>query len=362
MEVDTKGPEGAVIDGAADTTPALDYDQLIAPAGLSDSNKPPAAPSGASKAPVTDEGKGNAGTDAGKKADAVQAGQPQLREQLSAALEKRYGSKMELPEGLDMDKVLDVLEPMFKPKMHPEVQRLQAAMDKGMKAEDFYRSYNALEQRLAMEPAQLYREHLKEKYGKSETNPDGLDEAGIERIFKVKEQSGDVELEAVKLKQDLRAEKLKQDQEAAKFGQDNRVDFTDPQVVREFEEGVAACMDRAIGKETSLYGLDLSKAGNKDILTSQVKNMLRPDPKTGVSSFTRDMQSNDNVVRMALLWDMAKAGAISRQMTQVKEGVKKSYMDGLDPKPPAKGGNQKVDGSVDLDALVRPAALVDGKP
>ena len=348
-------------EGGTPDQPEIDYGRLSSPSGTSENDTDEDYTSDDDENDTDDnsensEDQPDKGKAAGQEKSEESEGSSSFRENLQAKLRERYGADIEVPETITEDNYIEFVQQAALSNLHPEARRLQAAIEAGQNPEEFFRSYGNIEARLKMSDTDLMRMAYKEQYGKSEENPDGWDDDQLEVALKKSDDNGRLMIEAQEYRKQLRMNLAKRKEEGASYGQPKRKDFSDPKVQTEFKELVRKGVSPLL-KEKTLYGLDIGKPEVRNQLTERVEYLLRPDPNTGISPTVKLLQSNDGLIRAAILLDMAEKGAISATVQRRVEQVKKKYLDELDVNPPKGSGGQARDGGIDLELLGSPAQV-----
>ena len=344
----------------------LDLDALTAPSSFQDekgnsyTNRSLDAPAKATDKVEEAEGKGKTPAETTTPAANIDA-DTQFRAQLQAQLRAKHGDSIEVPNDVTRENYLDYVAKVSQPKLHPEALRLQQALEKGAKPEEYFQNYGALDARIRMGDTDLMRLHIKEKFGKSEENPDGWDDEKIEAALQAKERAGTLMFDAEEQRSQRRQQKAQQQAEVDSYGQPPAPpDMNDPKVYNAFKQDLTAAFND-ITKDGKLYGLELGKAEDKVALLARAEELLKPDA-TGLSPTVKLLQSNNGILKAALLLDMAEKGQINAQITKRVEQVKNTILGELDQNPPASAGNpNREDGALDLEALSRPAPMMDGQ-
>ena len=279
-------------------------------------------------------------------------------------LEKEFGKSVTLPADATDESALEFYKAQHGPKkLHPEVARFEAALNAGLKPEDYFKAYSALDDRLNMDDHSLVKTHLKDLNGKSEAKPKGWDDATIDGMVKSMENGGTLPLKALEVRNALEASKAQRQKDAEQYATAGRPNMADPAVIAEFEQNVTASVD-AMSKagDGKLYGLDLTAQGGKEAIAGFLKTYVKVDPKTGLSPFTSELQSNDEFLKAALLYNMAKKGAIKGMVAATSEKTKAAYLKSLGLTPPKGGGNSAgSSAAADFAAFMEPSGLTERK-
>ena len=273
------------------------------------------------------------------------------------------GLKVEVPADIKPEGLADFLAPLLAPKLAPEALELQQAIASGLTVDQYYEQRSAPDRLIAMSDEDLYTTAIKQKYGKSETNPQGWEDEKIQQYIDAKKSNGDLIMLAEDIRIKLREDKAKYTKEmqerAASYGTATESpvqDFNDPKVVEQFTQAVSQASNDIV-KEGKLFGLDLGKVEDTKGLNDRIQQLLKPDPKTGKSITDSRIEGNNNYVKMALLLDLAETGKLAKFLDKQGSDFVKSLMTGLELVPGGASGASNVDpNKVDLNRLLRPAS------
>lgn len=330
------------------------YSALVEPSGFHDGGE------------STDDGNGEddddpaEGKGGGSDDDATKSA-AQFRQTLESSLTKRFGREIKVPETVTLETADEFLVGLVEQSLHPEVRRFQAALAQGKKPADYFAEINQNDRLIAMTDSELVSHALRSKYGRSEANPSGWDDDKIARHVKAMEATPEqMELQAEQIRDGLRKEKADREKELEKYSPRQKVDYASTEFITGFTKEAQSAMANVVKEaDGDFYGIDLSKEGAVDVLTKRAIELIKPDPKTGISQFDADLQSNDAVIKMALLWDMAKRGRLRAYVNQEKQKAKADVLDRLDLTPRTVKGGQRKDGALDLDLAARPSGFKD---
>lgn len=349
----------------------IDYAKLAQPAGFTDTegkgpttqevaSTPAAKP--AAQAP-TDGGEGKTRKEEGADAAAKVVDTPDFRTKLQAQLTAKFGAEVKVPDTVTEENYLDFVRDVSLGTLHPEAVRLQRAIEQGVKSEDYFKGYGAIDSQLALSDKDLLRMALKETYGQTAERQDGLTDEVIDSRISALEQSGELAFKAFEMRNELKAEKAKRAKEVESYSspakREPAPDFDDPKVLQAFKAELNTSIEPIL-KEGKLYGLDLGNPEDRTKLTERVGALLRPDKKTGLSAFEASLQTNEGMIRAAILFDMAQKGVIGAQIAQRGEQVKNKYLNELGLTPPASPAGNVVKGDeIDFAKLSAPAGFID---
>jgi hypothetical protein len=311
-----------------------------------------------------DEGEGEGGSDEGKGGDELDEATKsaaQFRQTLQSSLTKRFGREVKVPETVTLETADEFLVGLVEESLHPEVRRFQAALAQGKKPADYFSEINHSDRLIAMNDQELVAHALRSKYGRSEANPSGWDDDKITRHVKAMEATPEqMELQAEQIREGLRKEKAEREKELERYSPRQRVDYGSAEFIAGFTKEAQSAMENVVKEaDGDFYGIDLSKDGAVSVLTKRAIELIKPNPKTGISEFDADLQSNDAVIKMALLWDMAKRGRLRAYVNQEKQKAKADILDRLDLTPRAAKGGQRKETAIDLELASRPSGFRD---
>lgn len=276
-------------------------------------------------------------------------------EQLKANLEKGGGS-LEIPEDLNEENYMEYLDDVLtqlkggaekETKMHPELAKLQKAIDDGLEFEKAIETYKGSTDWRKLNDEELMSAHLKQNY------PDATPEK-IKGILNKLDASGVLELEVAKIRQDYTS---KEQTAVANATAENQKKFNDH--VADINTKRDTQINEAISaleKIDNVYGLPLSKA-EKDEFIPFFKKVVTPD-ETKVSPLLRYMQSNENVLKVAMMMFKGE-DKIKAELTKAKENGKDIVLNKLNPSPTSvpKAGTGGGGTTIDMDALMAPERI-----
>jgi len=220
------------------------------------------------------EGKGD--SDASTKGGKQASGLPWAAS-LQGLLREKYGAEVTLPVKGTPEEVLEAIEEIYSPNLHPEVARIQDYVEKGGKVEDYLNQRAQTDRLLAIEDDKaLMFELYKNQYGKSAQRPRGLDDEKIKDVLSKKEAAGALVIEALQAREALEKQKGQVEQENAAYARKGAIDPKDPKEVQRLQSSIEKNV-REVAKGGKLHGLDLSKAGTTDDLVRLAKHYFTPD-------------------------------------------------------------------------------------
>ena len=269
-----------------------------------------------------EDGEGKAGT-------SVNIGQ--LVTQQARAL---LGKDIKLPKDINRDNLVERLVGLGRQTLHPEALRLQAAIDQGLKPQEFYQQYSEYDRLLAQDDRTLVKYAFEQKFGKNDNRPDGWDEEKIKaKLDRMDEDQ--IEETAFGIRENIRGAKAKRDQELESYAGGNKPDYSSPEFQERFNKRFDEGFDGGIGEERGLYGLKFTSDKVLNAAKSRLRDMLTPDPEKGIDEFTELMRDQDNLMRAALLFSLAETGALKLEVQKVDANTRKAVGKVL-----AKGGKK----------------------
>jgi hypothetical protein len=266
-----------------------------------------------------------------------------LKEILQAQIAKT-GKVVELPDDINDDNFAEKLLELGRQGLHPEVIRLQEAIEAGQTPEQYFESFSALDRAIALPDKELVRRNLLATKGKSEANPDGWDE---EKITKRIERMGELELEdkAEEVRDYLKQQRNERRQSMQAGGR-QAPDPSTPEFRKAFDSSFSAVFDDVM-KDPDIYGLKLADPGKQKALKNRMGTVLYPDAKTRQNQFVEALQNPKEAMKMAMLWDMARSGALRLGVGKNQADTKRQVSDLLAKKrvstSSSRAGNEQPD-------------------
>lgn len=268
----------------------------------------------------------------------------------------RYGETVPVPEDLTQENLFDKVEQLSNQNISPEARRLNDLLQNGGSIDDYIEERGQFDRLINMSDEELIAADLRNRYGKSADRPNGWDEDKINKSLEAKKSRPD---ELAEKAQDIRelaqSAKAKRDQEMAAYGKPQAVDFNDPKVIARFdkaiEEGVAD-----IVKDGNLYGITLSK-DELSTLPLHMKKLMMADPETGIAPGVKNLYNGKDLMKAALLLDLAEKGRIRLAVSEGKEGAKRTFLDLLDSKPNEQTSAESTGAIPDINKLAAPSQL-----
>lgn len=219
---------------------------------------------------------------------------------------------------------------------------------------------------LAKPDKELVSLALRQQYGKSDQNPDGLSDDDISAEVDKLEQQGQLKFRAVELKKGLRQQKTQIEQERATYTSrtaPKEVDTSTAEGLQEFRETVRTEVPKVI-KEGKFYGIDMGQAFGADDMNSFVERLLLPDSKTGQSYLQTKLNGNNGMIEAAILFKMADEGVLGSIVQARVNEFKKKVLGGLEQTPPAAGAPASAQGplTIDYSRLRASEQIIDKEP
>lgn len=369
----------------APATEALDLDMLSQPAGFDDGGNvpltrtkpapetpaatptnpaPAAATPPATEPATTPAAQGNAPAVKEPVTPASAAAASDIRADLQARLTTKFGADFKLPEAVNKDNFDDYLIGLGRATLHPEAARLQSAIEKGLKPEDYYAQRGHLDAQLKLDDKTLVHQHYKGKYGKSDARPQGLEDAKIDELVQRKEERGDLMLEAIELREVLQKQKEEQAQKELDWSQgrseDKIPDFADPVVRKQFRADLEQEANAVLVDNGKALGIDLSKPEVKAKYMEHLEGLFVPD-KTGASITVQRIRANGGMLKVGILLDMLESGALDARVQQQANSVHEMYIKELSLRPPTSSGQAPArEGEIDINRASRPSQFFEG--
>lgn len=330
--------------GIPDGLPNLDGDQGGSgsePNGGNSSADPNLNGDGNNPNPNNDPGQGQQGNQGSASGDYWM----KPFEQLKAA-----NPEWDIPDGINEQNYLEVLQGVLTPKieLHPEIQKLQEAINAGTSFESLVERFNQQTDSLKMDDRQLLENDYKRNY------KDWSDDKVKEVLDKL-DNAGMLEIEAGKLRNRINEERS-QLAENARIQNEQAYKQQSEQISQERNKQISESLD-IINKAENIYGLEFSQA-EKQEFGQYFAKMVTPD-ETGMAPMMQALQSNDTLVKIAAMLFKGDE-KIRAALTAAKESGKQAVLGKLDPSPqtPQKGGSQSDPTKIDYDALSAPERII----
>lgn len=254
----------------------------------------------------------------------------------------------QIPEGLNEENYLETLQEVLQPQLHPEVAKIQKAINEGIDFNQAITHYNSMNDVASMSDRDLLQNNLKQTFK-------DWDESKINEVLNKMENSGTLEIEAGKLRNSIKEQQQTALDTMSKEAQAQR-EADLKQIGEQRTKAINESLE-FINKADNVYGLPLSQA-EKAEFGEYFSKLVTPD-STGTAPMFQMLQSNETLVKVAaMLW---KGDAkIRAALTEAKESGKNAVLGKLDNKPQSvqRGGNAPDPMQVDFDALSAPERLM----
>ena len=313
------------------TTQITDADALSALGATEGLRTEPLATPDANPAPAAQGGTERKGADTPPAAPATLQTPASLAAQLrELALAEHPG--LVLPEGDDAKTVFQALRSNLTPQLHPEALRIQNALSSGKTLEQYYEERAAPQRMLAMSNEDLVREHMMQTMGKTDANPNGvLSPEEINESVQAMKSSGNLAIEAGRLKMAIQQDIQKRATEDAQQAQGARPDLKDPQVLQKMHT-IVQTQATALLKDDQFFGISASTADGKAAIQERAKALFTPNDQ-GVTPFHEMV--NTKPVKMALALDLLESGGFDARVRQERKEVSDSWKKFLGQVPPS---------------------------
>jgi hypothetical protein len=261
---------------------------------------------------------------------------------------KAANPEWEIPQGLNEENYLQTLQEIFTPELHPEVVKIQEAIDKGVTFDQVVEAYKGGNDMSKMTDREMMDQHFKNSYK-------DWDDAKIKEVLDKMENSGYLEIEAGRLRKEINEQQSSALDNMTKTFEQQR----SQEVARINDERSKQINEslNIINKANDVYGLPLSQS-EKVEFSEYFAKLVTPD-ETGMAPMFRELQSNETLVKVAaMLWK--GDSKIRAALTSAKESGKASVLDKLDKTPNnvQRGGGNQDPTQVDFDALSAPERLM----
>lgn len=260
---------------------------------------------------------------------------------------KAANPEWEIPQGLNEENYLQTLQDIFTPELHPEVVKMQEALDKGLTFDKVIEAYKGGNDMSKLTDREIMDQHFKNSY------KDWGDDK-IKEVLDKMENSGYLELEAGRLRKEINEQQSSALDNMTKSFEQQRTQEV-ARINEERTKQINQSLD-IINKANDVYGLPLSQA-EKTEFSEYFAKLVTPD-ETGMAPMFRELQSNETLVKVAaMLWK--GDSKIRAALTSAKEAGKAAVLDKLDKTPNnvQRGGSNQDPTQVDFDALSAPERL-----
>lgn len=273
-------------------------------------------------------------------------------------IKKKYEDfGVEMPNDITEENFVDKIDELYasnvnRPELHPEVQKFQEAVSKGVNPDEYLKALRGINEVLEMPAEQLVRTSLKQNFGKSEKRPNGWDDEKIETTIKKMESSGFLEIEAEKIRTSYETSKQNASQEMIRQAEARR---------NEQMQHMNAARDNSIkssldyfNKLENINGIPVSQSEKLEF-SDQFRYLVTPDEKKGISPLLEMLQSDETLVKVAYFLSKGDA-KIKEHITRSKETAKNDFLGKLDPEPKTTQSRSGMPTTeVDLNALAAPS-------
>ena len=261
---------------------------------------------------------------------------------------KKHNPDWNIPEGVTEENYLNVLQKVFEPEIHPELLKMQKALESGLEFDKVVEAYSPSNNDITkLSDRDLMNKKFKDSY------KDWTEEKVNETLNKL-EQSGLLEIEASRYRNEVTEKQTHSLDTITREHEQTRI-ANEAKVAEERTKQINESV-KFIDNSNEVYGLPISQAEKAEFKTFFEK-LVTPD-QTGIAPMFQMLQSNETLVKLGMM--MWKGDAkIRAALTNAKEAGKNAVLDKLNANPDnvnRSGGNQNSD-QIDLDALSAPERL-----
>lgn len=266
-------------------------------------------------------------------------------------LKEQY-SDFEIPDDLSKENYLDYLRQVHHHeaynRIHPDLLRMQEALDAGIDFNQVVQSVQESTGTLQLNDVELLKQEYKSVH-------EDWDDKKIETVIEKLDNAGMLEIEAGRLRNRLKKDhasnldNLKQEE----LRRSKELEATQ---VKEREEQIKDALQSLNGMD-NVYGLPISKAEKLEF-AEYFKNAVTPN-ESGIAPLMEMLQSNDNLVKIAaMIWK--GSDKVKSAINEAKESGKNSIKDKLHSSPNTgyKSGGTGGEPTIDFDALAAPERLI----
>lgn len=274
------------------------------------------------------------------------------------ALKERLGEGYEIPKDVTEENYFDVLadsinqnsEYEFPENTHPVVKQfMEYVKNPEANPEEFIRSYRNYDDILKQDNRELYKTHLTNKFGKTEQNPNGWDEKKIDETITKLDNSGQLDIQAEELKEQIKREMQEIPQ---------RLTEREQAITQARSEEMSKLRETEINNTLKLFdtmkeldGVPIGEADKKEYI-STFQTMVTPDEK-GVAPIVHLLRSNDALLRFVIR-EMRGNEVFRNALQEAKEATKARIESKLDPEPRLTKKTTSQPAGVNLDLLAMP--------
>lgn len=280
-----------------------------------------------------------------------------VRDLLTDAFRNKFGNEYNLPEDVNddnwFDKTVEIIQSGLQndDNQHPLAKEIAQATANNIDVEAVIKAYvDTKHSYSTMDDRTLVTNELKQIFGNK------WSDEKLTSVVSNMEKSGTLEIEAEKIR--MVADQRSQEK-ARSVSQSQMIEKQRAQA--EFAKQVDTRINDVMSqfdKYDNLYGLPIGKADKLEFLR-EFPSMVKPDPKTGMSWMEKQLQSDENAIKIAYLLKYGD-GFGKSALTRAKEQAKGSVMDRLDAEPRFQ---RKAEGefqdplTIDYDALAKPEKI-----
>jgi hypothetical protein len=237
-------------------------------------------------------------------------------------------------------------------RLDPVIEQIQGLVESGVPVNEAINKFTEQTSFLNMTPDQRMYVHMKNEFGATEQNPNGLNDEEIKDRVERMRNSGYLEIEDRRIQKEYKdRQTIRQQQQYQESIQKWEADFD---IEEQKRSKVVGDMLSGFEKLDNIAGIPLTQS-DKAEFTDTFRQITKRDKTTGLSIADALLQSNDLFTKAMFLILKAEP-KIKQLVTETKEGVKKNILDKLDANPGLMRGNSTVSDpfKVDLDALSAP--------
>ena len=271
---------------------------------------------------------------------------------------KLFGEGFKMPDGVTAEnfteKLLETMAPLYQKNISPEALELNEILANNGTVDDYIGRVNQEKGYQGMTPDDALYNYYKDQHGKTDDNPDGLEEAElkdyISKMDPVKRKIEGLEIKKALInaqneRMEQKNNELAGQREIQRKEQINAVKID---MEKKANETIAQ-----VGNITDIFGIPVSK-GELDAFNNEFKQLILPDEK-GISPATK-LLYNDKVL-YKLLYIANKSGAVKDLIQEAKNQDIRELKNSLQIEPVVHSGNatSQLQGGIDYDKLSAPA-------
>jgi len=264
-----------------------------------------------------------------------------------------FGENFQIPKDVTketfLDKVFETLYPAFEQSLSPQAVHLHNYLSNGGTMDDYVKQFGSVADYSKMKPEDKLISYYLRTIGKSETNPDGLDETAIkdyvskmDQITKLeKARQAEIELKKIDDSENQKVLLHLQNQNREKQAKN----------ITKLKDSAQKTIE-SLGEVKDVFGIPVTSDEVKRF-NEEFPQLITPDEK-GVAPIHKLIY--DNQLLYKLLFVASKAGDIQDIFNSAANQNTRDLKDKLSGKPPAYQSNKKPNAmTIDYDALSRPA-------